>query len=248
MKRKRHELWGFGPAGWVGAVVLLVLLIPVSLGIDLRDHLLVLITHVLGIDATYFVVARVLPFNWMALNSPQLNLISLMLCLPAVFLAWKHSRSWWSVALLVLCAFSAQATAEFYSFVWPHIVGPTSFDYMFTVLIVIQTLIALIGAGCVYGMTRTWAYATIWGAAAVLGVLQFCVWDHIIFSWKGASLTVLSLLFHVVTAGSLYFWAVRLRLSKQDLTCCPDCGYELRGVPGPVCPECGGACRVSIDG
>jgi len=46
---------------------------------------------------------------------------------------------------------------------------------------------------------------------------------------------------HYAVFGSVVLWAVRARMRRLSGSHCAGCGYDLAGIEGPVCPECGRA-------
>lgn len=46
---------------------------------------------------------------------------------------------------------------------------------------------------------------------------------------------------HGVVFGVIVSWAVRTRTRRLSGSHCAGCGYDLAGIEGPVCPECGRA-------
>lgn len=54
-------------------------------------------------------------------------------------------------------------------------------------------------------------------------------------------LALLVLSWHLITGAGLFLWAVRERRKPLTFQTCSRCGYDLRGLGGRPCPECGGA-------
>lgn len=52
---------------------------------------------------------------------------------------------------------------------------------------------------------------------------------------------------HGIVFGLIVLWAVRTRTRRLSGSHCAGCGYDLAGIEGPVCPECGRA-RVMAAG
>ncbi len=72
------------------------------------------------------------------------------------------------------------------------------------------------------------AYGFGWGLCGTLGL------QAALFVWLGAWLYL------VGRPGGLS-WRKRRRHRRIERGCCPECGYDLQGTPGPGnCPECGG--------
>jgi hypothetical protein len=70
--------------------------------------------------------------------------------------------------------------------------------------------------------TATVGAWTWWGAAGEMAILPTIAW-------------------HAVAGSGLIAWAVRDRMSRIPPYLCQFCRYDLRGLPGTTCPECGRA-------
>ena len=136
-------------------------------------------------------------------------------------------RSWWvflPLSMIVTSIISAAMTWMY----WPG----------FLVIWILSTLVAV----AVTGSLRVGVFTFI--AFAPMMITQSYAevspsfWDSYYSSvlWLGS--TVCSIGFLVVVYGvGLWMWA--RRMFKAPGVACPECGYDVCGLPQDICPECG---------
>jgi len=112
--------------------------------------------------------------------------------------------------------------------------SPTDYGWPFNVGIVAITAI-LSGVAC-----RSWIPVGGIVAASVVAFTPSAILGGTtpIPTW---TFTLLLLSWHLISGIGLFVWAVQERRKPRITGACPQCGYDLRGLGGRPCPECGGA-------
>jgi hypothetical protein len=236
---------GFGPIGYALLAVALALLWILVSGYDLRYQIMRLINDSLGWNYMYQYVMWYLLANYYCLLSPRFGVLSLVYVLIALHLHPKRVAWWWYVFL----AFGAQVTAGWYWWSSGIFRGSTPFPIQFgsTYIqqITAELLIGMVTSVVLWRISRSWFVA--WASALI--VLWSIGWKAIDWlfpstmsiEWSNAYPWIGACVYHGLMAYILLQWSIRARFRSRRDDVCQSCGYDLAGLPGNTCPECGSA-------
>lgn len=242
---------GFGPIGYALLAVALALLWILLSGYDLRFQIMRLINDYLGWNRLYLYVMWYLIANNNSLLSPRYGLPSLLYVLLALHVYPKRVAWWW----YLLLAIGAQVTAGWYLWSGAVWVGRPPFPIQFgsphIQRIAAEIVIGLATSVLFWRISRSrfvaWASAlvvfwSIWWKM-VGWVLSYTATNNdywIVYWWIGA------IVYHGLMAYILLRWSIRARLRSRRDGFCQSCGYDLAGLPGNICPECGSAIEQTL--
>lgn len=234
------RLWGWSWRGWIALAVLGAILVAMARGVDLRFQLQKLIMP-LGWGVQAWFVGEFLPslrfgaemgavgpvtYCWMLLAlhvSPirGRGTIYAVLGMLSTALPW----CWWK-------ATAAMMAAKFtFGGLLPTAPWVNGGFAMNGVLSYVPVL------GVLWAATGSWRLAlAMMGAAAALIMPS----GHIMFTrLTSGQMLVYVVGVNAVLCSMLMWWGVRARRRVWPAHVCRGCGYDLRGIPGDVCPECG---------
>lgn len=255
VKHAPKPLWGFGPAGWVLLAIAVALAVCLITGYDLRFQLIRLIGAVFGVQAmTWFVAALEMYafdlLDYPLLPSPLLGIPAM--CALLIALQIHPQRvSWWKCALVVLAGVatplrSVLAMKWFYPMFAPVgvLFDPRATSDAVGAATVILALITAVVVGIVCRSRLLAAGFLILGIWSVVDNMEMTRQVHGL-SPLVPGLDVLGSAIYMrpawqVCAWALPLtWAIRSRVRWRGPGLCPVCGYSLRNLPTPRCPECG---------
>ncbi len=234
MSRHKREIWGFGVVGWIALSLLLGLIAGVAVGVDFRFMVLESITETLGIDATFTVVARWMPWAWFAILGPEYSLLTAIYLTLALFLSRQKIPIW-----VYACVWG-------FGLFWPQLTFEAA---QYELSLTGDRLLAL----SLMQPLPFIAFAIMarrWHAWLAVGVLALCNLGLIHIRgftlWQPQIPSVLiwfdtwAVAFNVILIATLIWW---VRVSSRGYEAerpCLECGYELASLPiATICPECG---------
>lgn len=247
--RIKDPLVGFGWAGYVCSAVLVALVAAVFVGVEVRYELLKLILSLLGLDAMMYFVNRLhfLAFN---LFGVTVSAITGLVALIAFKVAPYRVGLLWQLVVLLVCSLWFLASIESVFFLGRNTAGQSWIVPKISVLYISEIVGSVLVGLIVSYLTRSRFVAAMWGLAVVTGILRYVlILDFgksntdapvLFYVFDYSEYTVLSLIFDVLTMGSLLCWAVYERKRVLPDHACPMCEYNLAGIQGyGCCPECG---------
>lgn len=249
--RQPRKLVGFGVSGWVALAVLAgaaCLVVWASRSpidaLQPRYAILSWVTDAFGWEAMYGVSLSIL-YTGFFLSASSLSWATLLLLLPAFFVA-ARPYPWVTVGLLTVSCLCLPIMCGFGG---PHL-GRILPSAWLTWLPIDQSTLepALVGLGAgilliVYSRSLTVSIAVLVAFGVSLAsewLLRFgviVISDFIYLSVGNVSWNVLMVI-------PIYVWAIRTRRPYWDDRLCRTCGYDVSGVTGGVCPECGASIEV----
>ncbi len=228
---RRPRIFGFGPIGFVLLAPLAALIWVAWTGHDLRHDLLRLITAAMGPRALYAFVSNWLTGHFFSLHTPQFGLTTLAVALLVLHFAPRPigARRY---GVLVVWSLLEPVLMWVLPYPW-WLSGPT---WSASIATAVETAAGCGSALCLWYVTRSRIVA-----AATLGavlVLYPAGDTFLVLSMPPGGLLAV-LLWHLAVAAILAFWVVRQWRSIKPDHACQSCGYDLRGLAGAACPECG---------
>lgn len=243
-RRVQDPLVGFGWAGYVSSVVLVALGAAVLAGVEVRYELLKLILNTLGVDAMMYFVLR-LSFLGFAIFGLSVSVVTGVGVLAAFCIVPYRVRPVVQWVLFVVCV-AWFVLPSVGSVVW-YRAGQGGGYRIYQLLEVLG--VVLVGA-VLFSVTRSKLVGLMWGGAVML-VAANAVWYQIAMDYLPGTVglfapfdfydfTSYSLIFQLLTAGSVVYWAVVERRKVVPERACPMCAYDLVGIADDgCCPECG---------
>lgn len=228
------RLWGFGWRGALGLCVLVPLAWAMISGVDLRYQLQVLVFERLGWNYGFCVNALLAFRNAFILSVVTPVTVCWLLAVwhlvpirnrgltygCAILLSWVVPLAWWNLTYPLPWSIAARFR------VYP----PGEGKYV-AVAIALDVLMAALAGYA----TRSKRIAVTLGSVWLVGVFgQTFIRDE---DW----LDYYAVAIQAVGLGVMLRWALRERRRVQHSHHCRACGYDLVGLTGGVCPECGGA-------
>ena len=242
-----RPLWGFGRTGWALLPVLLACVALAWLGgLGVRYQIMVWITDTFGIGATYgFVLWLIYMAIWVSM--PTFSLLTWLAVLPAFHAAPRRFR-WVSVGVMAAYAVGWPLS---HAIGGPHIgsIVPASWAPVWLApggaagdaqISMEVALIGAVGLAMLVAATRSWIVAVGCGGALLVATARVPL-DGL-WWWQPQPMLRFGVSFvawHVLVVGSVWWWAVRARRAWPPEGVCAGCGYDLRGLGGERCPECG---------
>ncbi len=242
-----RPLLGFGWAGWVLLAIAILLSIFWAMGVDLRYQLLFVVHRVAGDHATYWLVSKVLTWHYVEVVAvfppdPDFGLVTLCLILVAIHIHPRRRR-WWTYAALVAWAIVAPSLVvlvyDVRKALWGQhdiaIMTPSMARIVISAALVAQItrwwpiplMMGVIGTCCLFNESAA-SQRLGWGTSVPLPEWMGDMMLSALIRWP----------YYPALIGLLLWWAIRARLAVPGEGHC-DCGYDMIGLTGPTCPECG---------
>src|ERR1044071_2202214 len=232
-------LWGFGWAGWVLLGIAASLAWAYITGYDLRFKVLELINGMFGIKAVYWTVLNPCVHQFFGLEWPGFGWWSVMYSLAAVHIHPRRTGWWW----IVTVGWAAiRPSIWFHAVARPGGVVAAVMAASFGLLDHDGAALTVCGVADVALMlliTRSrLVVGTLIGAtaAAIAGERLLTLRSAALQEWQMMASVAA---WNAIVGSSMLWWAVRARLRRARPGFCAACGYDLRGLPDPRCPECG---------
>lgn len=248
-KRIKDPLVGFGWAGSVSSAVLVALIVAVLVDVEIRYELLKLILFVFGLDAMVYFVNRLhfLAFN---LFGVTVSAITALAALIAFNVAPFRVSLLWQIVVAFVCSIWFLVSIESSIFVGRNMAGQSWNFPMISVFYISEVVGTVLAGLLILYLTRSRFVAAMWGLAVVAAILRYVLIldfgktlvdaPSLFYVFDYYEYSVLSLVFDVLTMGSLILWAVLERRKAVPELMCQSCGYDLVGIQGDACcPECG---------
>ncbi len=255
MRKRKHikdPLLGFGWVGCVSAVILIALVVAMFAGVELRYELMKLVVSAFGVDSMMLFVIR-LPYLGFSIFGISVSIVTGASVLLAMKIAPYRFRSSIQLLIFVLCTFWFVVALE-----GNLALGRARFGFNFYRFQLLEVLGVALTAVVLVFLTRCKLVAVLWGLAVVLTLFN-AVWIHktndfppgdvvIFYAFDMFEYTSFSLVFDLLTMGSLLVWAVLGRRKVLPEHMCESCGYDLAGLEDvTACPECGGSTCASTN-
>ena len=249
-------LWRIGPAFWILLPIAIALALILLSGIDGRYYVLRTIQWLFGTDAMMWFVTvgltfHATDFNALSFGVPpeaHFGLVSLCLTLIAMGVHPRRFPIWTYLAIaataLALPPMQAVGGARLSVLLFP---GAPYGGW--------QTMVA--SAIC-SGVVALAAGAVLWVLTRSLVILAFLVTTGALAAWLNAEVlgnlyssgwllgdsamlykSLLDWIWNPALFTLLLWWAIRARRAWKPAWACPACGYDLRNLSTPNCPECG---------
>ncbi len=237
-------LWHFGWAGWVFALCAILLMLLAFSEYNPIYEMQSAIMDRWGVPVMYDITVYWMVYPWLIIKGIIPSPYVLMWLLLAFGVYPHRVPRLWCYYLVLLCLaaplFNAQLTLHNW-FDFALIVQMVGFDEW----IALEAIQLLLLAGGLWMFTRSWrVFAVIAGATVLFRVPWEFIWSRNIITvfwlWPW-SVTA----WHITCATTLFMWALRQRRLAGRWWTCRVCGYDLRGCPADLCPECG-TTRVSL--
>ncbi len=251
----RKPLLGFGWAGWVLLSILVVMIVSLAAGHDLRYRLQELIMHTLGVDAMMQFTIQ-LSYLGICFGTwpPHEHVGPLTLCI--ILLALHlHPRRVGALRLLPLWGFATVGPL-----LWFRLFLSLSFQMRGEgrpelAMLVSASIWWAVGLVVLWWAVRSWRIALPIGLVLLLPLathaLPWLEWEGYLSESVVAELKAVQrhagLAMNAALALILIPWGLRERLRVLPPHACQACGYDLRGLDSPTCPECGTLPQPPID-
>lgn len=224
-----------GWVGWVGVGVFCLLAIA-AWRMDVRYEIMAWITGAFGADAMYKFVGWVSQVAY-ASFSPTVSILTWLAVLPAIHLSGKR----WSGIVAGLIGIFVTTLPLWYVMGGAALSGMVSGSLLSLPAIVIeQAVTAALALAVLVAYSRSKVVAAGCILAMIVSIVRTPL-NEIWYWWivNGIALSLSWALWHVALLVPLYVWAIRERRRGRPAWMCAGCGYDLRGLHGHTCPECG---------
>lgn len=239
-------LLGFGPAGWLLLAPLSALLVVALTGYDLRYAMQSRVNEIWGWDGLSFFTVNVLFAHawasWFWPPLPHFGLLGLCIVLLGLQLhprACGRARVGLIVALGMLIPIAVYtATRRRVLLGVEDINACFAFARLLTGAGVATALWlatrssrvgVLTAASLIAPAGLDWVALLVKAGDLPASLAAQVEWLRL---WSGLAM-------NVALAGVLWTWGLRARLCARQSHQCEACGYDLRGLASPICPECG---------
>lgn len=245
---RMKPIWGFGTVGWCGVVMLAVLAGGMVLGVDWLFEFQRVVDRWTGIYSGYNRIA----IKWhhyygISLRMPSFGLIGLLYLAIALHL-YPRRLSIWALLAVVVWALARPFFVETIvlsidGWLTRHLPIRPELAGAMALSIAEAPTVLLLGAlsrsafvACVSGLTVVVATGVIPVMLSQFATYNTSGQEWMIWAERGAAG-----LYHIGVGSSLLWWAVRSRREtlREAGARCMKCGYDVRGIAGAVCPECG---------
>jgi predicted RNA-binding Zn-ribbon protein involved in translation (DUF1610 family) len=238
---------GFGKVGWIASAILLVMLGLLVSGVDFQFHYIRLIDRAFGNEFLFAYYVRVHVWHGLLLLEPTFGLIDACLAVISLFIIPRSMR-WWRYAIVIgwglvrpmLAPYDYRYLSDVFAFFtgwmlsgnWAWVFGWFVMNLITCGLLWIvtrsrQTFAACFGASILASGYMAWR--CVYVAPPAPGTMPTPTLLDVAIgpTWK------------LAVAASLFWWAIRERISQPVEGRCSNCGYDLRGGVQDRCPECG---------
>lgn len=256
--RRPDRLWGIGRGGYALLAVAAVLLTVLLTGYDARFALMRLIADTLGGDAvlaftSQFLSPHSIDFLWLGQDmafsppGPRFGLVPMGIVWVVLRLQPRRARLWRYAAVGVLgvavpiLEMSMIVIGRWLGIPMGHVLGGWESDVVASQgVLALVSWVVLVAA---FPRPRLWPAIAMAGVFAAGWLFQFDVMQR----YRGGR-GIDSRITDVIYWGWIPMWIVLLvpwaviqRRRMVPEGHCPGCGYNLAGLAGTGCPECGGA-------
>ncbi|MBL8762492.1 MAG: hypothetical protein JNL50_14450 [Phycisphaerae bacterium] len=236
------RLWGFGWRGWAGLAVLVPLAWCVVLGPDLVYAAQVFVLEKFG-WLFGFAIYGILPYG-MGFRVGVFTPVTACWMIPLLHLVAIRRRGWWYAALV---GYSWIVPPLWWAF--PQIPGRYLPSWMWRIPSGTRDTLFYVGAGLSVALaagmlgvcTKSRRLGIGVGLVLVLGVVVPAFVTNVF--WYHVAIVSLQ----AAAFGVMLRWALRERWRVRHSHHCLACGYDLTGLVGDVCPECGKSISVPAD-
>ncbi len=227
---RRRPILGFGPAGWAAAALLAALVGAILLGVDLHQELqrLLMFRGSYSPWVYYFQYVH-LSQRYACYELPLFGVGTLLYLLPALHVSGVRRLAWRAAVVTAWC-----------------LVAPTlwvSCELGGPINRFIGWSFAHASPGLLLGVASCSLLWLVTGSKFVAGATLLptvAAWIAIDqWNWFSTHLNAVNPGWHGAMAAILLAWAIRSRRAQPPAWACLGCGYDLRGSPGGLCPECG---------
>lgn len=236
-------LWGFGWVGWCLLPVAVFLAWSLISGFDLRQEFLRAIDRWFGIDAVDWIVAYALTAH--SLSDFGFSLVTLCAALVAMHLSPRRFAWWWYFVLTTWALVRPFLVWQLMVIWCRPVIGSGVLwapPWKYTVVMGGSCFIDL---AILVALSRSWIVTG--GSTLVMALAAFLAWtaqasliqgnSPVGFeAWLGSWHAYIA---QVLLGTSLLAWGLRDRFRSKPPWACGSCGYDLRGLAGDTCPECG---------
>lgn len=238
------RLWGWSWRGWVALLVLVAMLAAMARGVDLRFQLQRLMMP-LGWGAQSWFAGEFLASLRFGAESLAAGPITLCWMLIALHVSPIRRRGATYGAMTVLCAslpwcwWKSTAAMMAAKFTFGGLLPTAPWVNGVFAMNGVLSYVAVLGV--LWAAAGSWRLALAMMGAAVVLIMPS---GHIMFTrLTSGQMLVYVVGVNAVLCSMLMWWGVRARRRAWPAHVCRGCGYDLRGIPGDVCPECGAPFR-----
>jgi len=241
--RANKPLLGFGPAGWTLLAVAITLAYVWYTGYDLRYQIMRLICDVFGVKTMMNFVVYVITFHSLNVLYPPPDMEFGLIGLCALLIAMQVHPERMGVLRWTLAFALGVGTPPGVV----YIIGVLGRLGHFPTNDALRWATALMLAGVILSASVWWIMRS---RTAMIGTLALSATGAALESIVIAAPTAIGGDIAIAIPWFMWAWnpllfalllyvAVRARLRAWPEYACQTCGYDLRGITGKVCPECG---------
>lgn len=247
----RSRLLGFGPWGYFFSACFVATLFWAILSPDPQHEFLTLVHRLFGVRALLWTVVWPMNANYLALQYYSFNLIFAASLVVAIFISSRRITVLGYVAIFIIAILSVRA------WYW----GTNLYDAAAKSEVLLAYFEAWnprnhsAAAGAVFANTLAAIALSLICRSFIVGLATFSISIVAIFEphlfpgyailianppWGAFGISSSLALTHGAYASVLLIWAWRVRMRvRVNTTGCVTCGYDIAGLPSPLCPECG---------
>ncbi len=243
--RQLNPIGGFGPIGWIGAVVFSGILVAALAGFDFQYHFIWLMNDLFGQTGLWWYFNQVHVWHGYLIFNPIFGLITAMVAIIAIFVSPSANRCWWKYFLIIVWGLVQPSLwIREYHWVLPVYAGGFGLGGAMT-LPVAWFLTNCITCFLLFLLTRSWWVFVITGVAT--SVVSFVAYERNLNSppnfWYGPAGGLMDYalgpFWIIAICSSLILWSIHSWRSMTRPGFCSLCGYDLRATTFKRCPECG---------